>query len=116
VHDWYLPLVFIAMLSSVCSVAVFARMSVSRIERAIVAEGRPRPCPWDGPSARAFWYAWAITLPIGRRKLADGRLIDVPLLRRHASWADRVRAWLLMAAVCSLLVTLLLGWFVVDRN
>lgn len=93
-HDWCLPLVFIAMLSSVCAVAVFERMGVSRVERAIVAEEQwPRPCPWDGPSVRAFWYAWAIALPIGHRKLADDRLIDVPLLRRHAGWADRVRAW-----------------------
>jgi len=62
---------------------------MARIERAILADGHPRPCPWDGPGARALRYARAIAFPIGRMNPADDKLIDVPLVRRYATVGDR---------------------------
>ena len=77
----------------------FARLTMARIEREIKRDGLPRPCPWDGPGARALWYASAISLPVGRFNRADNPMIDVPLVRKYATRADVIRGRILLVTV-----------------
>lgn len=85
---------------------VFGRC-MARIERAIKADGKPRPCPWDGPGARIVWYAWAIALPVGRLNPLDDPLIDVKLVRTYANSFDRVTAMMMMLSSGALLAVTL---------
>lgn len=50
------------LLTVMVSWLVFGRMSMARIEKAIMAEGKPRPCSWDGVGGRLVWYAYAVAL------------------------------------------------------
>jgi hypothetical protein len=75
----------------------FARITMARIEREIMRDGFPRPCPWDGPGARVVWYAHAIAVPIGRFNRFDDPLIDVPLVRKYATRADIIRGRVFLA-------------------
>ncbi len=90
-QDWfYLSVIILFFLTAVTWIT-FARLSMARIEREIIRDGFPRPCPWDGPGARTIWYAYAISVPIGRFNRIDDPLIDVPLVRKYATRADVIR-------------------------
>lgn len=112
--DWFFVTALFLCTATFISWIVFARLSMARIERKIMAEGHPRPCPWDGPGARTLWYAWAITVPVGRLNPANDPLIDVPLVLRHATRADRMRGWALMVSGYSMLAVILIIWFAFD--
>src|SRR5690625_543453 len=101
------PIAVIALLS----VLVFGRMSMAPIEKRIKKDGLPRPCPWDGPGARIFWYAWAIALPVGSANREDDPLINVPLVRSYATKGDVSRAIAFMVA--QTLFAIMLIFFVV---
>lgn len=113
-EGWFTLIVVIAAMTTFVSWIVFARLSMARIERAILSEGRPRPCPWDGPGARTLWYAWAIAIPVGRWNRLDDALMDVPGALRHANRADRIRAWILMVANWLLIAVCIIGWLMYD--
>lgn len=68
----------------------FARLSMARIEQAIIRDGGERPAPWDGIGMRTVWYAWAIAVPVGHWNWRDDPTIDVPKVRSHATRFDRV--------------------------
>lgn len=115
-NGWLLLILLMSMFAYFLSWLVFARLSMARIERAILADGHPRPCPWDGPGVRTLWYARAIAFPVGRRNPVDDRLIDVPLVRRYATRADRIRSWFLMVSGFVCTVVTLGTWFLLDSN
>lgn len=89
---------------------VFSIFSMRRIERAILAEGKPRPFAWDGVGMRVFGYALRVALPAHRFQNPieawDGDILDI---NRHATAADRVRAWALIILMGLFIATLLLG-------
>jgi len=93
---------------------VFARVSMARIERRLTVEGHPRPCPWDGTGARTLWYAYAITLPVGRWNRLDDPFIEVSAVRRYSTRADRVRGSVLMISGYCLLMLIVAWWFLFD--
>ena len=90
---------------------VFARLTMARIERAICADGLPRPAQWDGMGYRALWYLHAIIFPVGIWNRLDDPLIDVALVRRYATRADIIRGWVFFVSntlsLCMLLIFLL---------
>jgi len=88
---------------------VFARLSMTRIERSITHDGLDRPCPWDGLGARAIWYACAVGLPVGPWNPSNDPLIDVPLVRRYASPMDRKLGLAFVFSGGIFLVLLLIG-------
>lgn len=88
---------------------LFGRLTMARIEKSIKADGKPRPCPWDGPGARIVWYAWAIAVPVGRFNPADDPLIDVPLVRKHSTRIDKVLATTMLSSTWLLILLTFLG-------
>lgn len=86
----------------------FARLTMARIEKQLKAEGKPRPCPWDGPGGRVVLYAYVIVLPENLAKRIHTRLIDAPLVRSYALPKDR---WLAITLVVSGNVMIFLGFW-----
>lgn len=113
-RDWFFVATFFLSMATFISWIVFARLSMATIERKIMEEGYPRPCPWDGPGVRTITYAWAITIPVGRWNRLDNPFMDVPGALRHATRADRIRGWALMIPSHIMLIVGLIGWFVFD--
>ena len=95
-EDFFYLSVLILFISMAIAWISFARLTMARIEREIKRDALPRPCPWDGPGARALWYASAISLPIGRFNRTDNPLIDVSLVRRYATRRDIIRGRFLL--------------------
>lgn len=95
--DWILWPAVATMLAMFMSWMFFGRR-MARIEKAIKRDGKPRPCPWDGPGARIVWYAWALAFPVGRLNPLDDPFIDVQLVRRYSNHIDRVAATAMMTS------------------
>ena len=87
------------MMVTFISWILFARLTMARIEREMRNDGLPRPASWDGIGYRALWYSHAIVLPIGIWNQADDPLIDVPLVRRYATQADKLRGWIFFVSM-----------------
>lgn len=80
---------------------LFGRISMRQIEKAIMAEGWPRPCYWDGAGFRIILYAAAMVMPklaFNKQDEKPGR-INPALVNKHAKTYDRVLAWILMLAI-----------------
>lgn len=100
------------LITWIISCLVFARLSMARIERAIVAEGHPRPCEWDMQGMRIVTYALVIVAPykwVSRPEFR--RLMDPDLVRPHATPADRMRARLFITLLSIMLLTGAIGFF-----
>ena len=93
----------------------FGRLTMARIERKIMADGLPRPSPWDSTGARILSYAYALALPEKwALRTVDTRLLDARLVRRYALPADRMRGAAVLIFGNSFLAFLLLGSLVFD--
>ncbi|WP_111641394.1 hypothetical protein [Marinimicrobium alkaliphilum] len=91
---------------------LFARLTMARIERQIAQDGYPRPCPWDGPGGRALWYAYAVGLPIGLFNDENDPFINVPLVRRYATPADKIRGFVMVVSGNIFVVVAVIGgWY-----
>lgn len=108
---WYFVFMFGVFLIAGIAVIAFARLSMARIERQIMTDGFPRPCPWDGPGARILWYAHAIAVPVGRFNRVDDPLIDTTLVRRYATRADVIRGWVVLVFSYLYLAVVIVGGF-----
>lgn len=88
--EWFFWFFLIGMLSTFVTWIAFARLSMSRIERAMRREGLIDTFTWDGLGGRIVFFALAIVLP---EKLARriNALIDVVAVRKCSSNID----WLL---------------------
>ena len=108
-------IIFFATLITFPSMAIswisFARISMTRMEHEMKADGLPRPCSWDGIGARAVWMAWVIAIPIGPFNLINDPSIDVPTVRKYANATDRKLAIALMISLYSLSFIALTGGF-----
>src|SRR5690625_4749866 len=107
-YSYFFLLTLCTISARFSSLLAFASLSMATIEKLIKKDGLPRPCPWDGPGARIFWYAWAIALPVGRANREDDPLIDVPLVRSYATKGDTIRAIVFMVAQALFVVVLFL--------
>ncbi|MFA5530615.1 MAG: hypothetical protein WDA11_08100 [Thiohalomonadaceae bacterium] len=81
---------------------------MARIEREMKQDGFSRPYSWDGPGA--LWYAYAISLPIGRFNRADDPLIDVPLVRKYATRIDVILGRTLLIFGYLFVLFMLVAW------
>jgi hypothetical protein len=75
---------------------IFGRLSMARIEKSIMSEGKPRPCPWDGVGGRLVWYAYAVALPESFFNDIDNRQLNTADVKRYTTTGDSIRAWALM--------------------
>lgn len=81
----------------------FARLSMARIEKTMVAEGIEKPA-WDSAGFRVPSYAWAIMLPMGRGNPANSPIVNVPVIKRLATRRDWYLAtWLNISSLGFLL-------------
>lgn len=107
-ETWFFCLSLPVVIAAFGSLLVFGRMTMAPLEKRIKRDGLPRPCPWDGPGARIYWYAWAIAIPVGRANREDDPLIDVPLVKSYATKGDVTRAVVFMVAQTLFLIMLIL--------
>ncbi|WP_145986577.1 hypothetical protein [Methylocaldum marinum] len=109
---WYIWSVVALVPFALISTTVFRRWSMERIEKQIVEAGYPRPCHWDSGGIRIGFYAFAIAFRKIQRHHAYNRIIDVDLVRRFATRADRTRAWCFILIMHLLMMVLLIGGLV----
>ena len=57
-----------------------------------------------------MWYAYAISLPIGRFNRADDPLIDVPLVRKYATRIDVILGRTLLIFGYLFVLFMLVAW------
>lgn len=90
---------------------VFRLVSMRRMERAIMAEGQPRPCPWDGIGFRVTLYAAALTGPRWAFSEWDEKPWNLSpgLVQRHSQPLDRVLAWVFMSSLYVFFIVTVLG-------
>lgn len=105
---WFFWVSLPVLIVTFISLLVFGRMSMAPLEKRMKKDGLPRPCPWDGPGARIYWYAWAIALPVGRANREDDPLINVPLVKSYATKGDVTRAIVFMVAQTLFLILIIL--------
>lgn len=80
---------------------IFGFVSMRRIEKAIMAEGLPRPCYWDGAWFRIILYAGALTIPtimFDERDEQPGK-VNPQLVNKYGRAYDRVLAWIFLGSV-----------------
>lgn len=89
---------------------IFSQISMRHIEKAIMAEGLPRPCYWDGVGFRIILYAGALTIPkimFDERDEQPGK-VDPRLVKKHARGFDRVFAWIFLLSTTGVAIAGLL--------
>jgi hypothetical protein len=94
--EWFFWFFLIGMLSTFVTWIAFARLSMSRIERAMRKDGLIDTFTWDGLGGRIVFFALAIVLPV---KLAHriNALIDVAAVRKYSSNIDWFLGFLFLA-------------------
>ena len=119
-EDWFYAISAVFLAGTWIFWFVFSLFSMRRIERSIMAEGKPRPFAWDGIGIRVVGYAIRLVLPEGlfrtRLEMYD---VDIDDVKKYANRNDYVRAAIFMffGFVFVLLVALYVvlefffGWF-----
>jgi len=97
------------MMATFISWLIFARLSMSRIERDMKRDKLADMFAWDGIGGRIIFYAYAIVLPERMATRIDGRLIDALLVRKYANYADRIRGFVFLMATNIWLLIVLAG-------
>ena len=92
IEYYFYPLVLVSLFITAVTVIPFGRC-VARMEREMQRDGHPRPSAWDGIGLRLFWYASAITFPIGWYNSENDPFINVKLVRQYANTTDRTLAF-----------------------
>ncbi|WP_341938583.1 hypothetical protein [Marinimicrobium sp. C2-29] len=99
-----------ALIISSISWVAFLFYSVRRIEKGIVAEGKPRPCQWDPMGFRAFFYAWKVSFPLKFLRYVDDGVIDPHDVKRYSNGADFWLASIFNVASHTFLLMVLVSW------
>lgn len=88
--EWFFWFFLIGMLATFVSWIAFARLSMSRIERAMKNDGLIDAFTWDGVGGRIVFFAIVIVLP-AKLTYRMNSLMDVATVRKYSSSLD----WLL---------------------
>lgn len=107
---WLSAAAVTALLIMVPAWATFLVVSVWRIEKHIKAEGKTRPCLWDGIGGRAFWYCWTVALPASFFNERDDLLLNTADVKRYVRSVDRYLAWVLLVSSLIMLLCVLFDW------
>ncbi len=91
---------------------VFLFYSVRRIEKGIVAEGKPRPCQWDPMGFRAFFYAWKVSFPLKFLRYVDDGVIDPHDVKRYSNNVDFWLASIFNIASHTMFLMIIVSWVV----
>lgn len=87
----------------------FLFYSVRRIEKGIVAEGKPRPCLWDPMGGRVFFYAWTLTFPRSNYSELEESLLCTADVLRYAKPQDRLLGVILFISTHTAILIALIG-------
>ena len=88
----------------------FARISMARIEREIISDGKVPPGQWDGLGARVHFYCHAVVLPLNLVKRIDNPIFNYSLAREYARKGDRVLGLLFFLSALAFLLCVFIGW------
>lgn len=84
--------------------------TMRKIDKSIVAKGKPRPCQWDPMFIRALLYAWPVALPAKFFKDLDDRIVNTADVKEAINAFDRIVSSLLLIASFTLVICLLIDW------
>ena len=113
-EDMFMFSALFSFLAAAFAWIAFARLTMGRIEGEIVRDGNPRPSRWDGVGARTPGYAYSIACPGHGWDDPGNPIIDVALVQRYATSADRTRAWIFIATGGLFLLHVLLAVLIFD--
>ena len=88
----------------------FARISMARIEREIISDGKVPPGQWDGLGARVHFYCHAVVLPLNLVKRIDNPIFNYSLAREYARKGDRVLGLLFFLSALAFILCVFIGW------
>ena len=119
-EDWFYAISAVFLAGTWIFWFVFSLFSMRRIERSIMAEGKPRPFAWDGIGIRVVGYAIRLVFPesIFRTRL-EMYDVDIDDVKKYATRGDRIRAWALVLTlypliglvIVFLVLEFFFGWF-----
>ena len=105
----------LSFLTYIVAWITFARLTMGRIERQIKRDGLARPSRWDGfLGLRTPGYAISIACPGHGWDDPGNPIIDVALVQRYVTKADRTRAWFFLTTGALFVIHALLGALVFD--
>ncbi|GAB3108180.1 hypothetical protein G8770_23700 [Aestuariicella hydrocarbonica] len=111
--DWYDVYVYIGGFSLIImSIAwlIFGITTMRKLDKAIVEEGKPRPCQWDPMWWRAHLYTWPIIFSGKSFSELENRIIDTQDVKKNINTYDKVLSWILFLSNCIMINCLLIGW------
>lgn len=89
---------------------IFGISTMRKLDKAIVAEGTPRPCQWDPMWWRAHLYVWPIIFSGESFSELENRIIDTQDVKKNINTFDKILAWILFLSNWTMLAGLLVGW------
>ncbi|MGI1677782.1 MAG: hypothetical protein K6L75_03550 [Cellvibrionaceae bacterium] len=69
-----------------------------KIDKAVVAEGKPRPCQWDPICGRAILYTWPIVFSGESFSDIENQIVDTQIVKKNIKLLDKVLAWVLFVS------------------
>ena len=110
-EDWYFTVLGVFFAGTWICWFVFSLFSMRRIERSIMAEGKPHPFAWDGIGVRVVGYAIRLVFPesIFRTRL-EMYDVDIDDVKKYATRGDHIRAWALVLTLYPLIALGVVYW------
>ncbi len=77
---------------------LFGIITMRKIDKAVVAEGKPRPCQWDPICGRAILYTWPIVFSGESFSDIENQIVDTQIVKKNIKLLDKVLAWVLFVS------------------
>ncbi|MGH1471205.1 MAG: hypothetical protein ACRBCS_08420 [Cellvibrionaceae bacterium] len=81
-----------------------------KIDKAVVAAGKPRPCQWDPICGRAILYTWPIIFSGESFSDLENQIVDTQIVKKNINLLDKVLAWVLFVSGWTMIVCIIINW------
>ncbi len=86
----------------------FAIITMRKIDKAVVAAGKPRPCQWDPICGRAILYTWPIVFSGESFSDIENQIVDTQIVKKNINLLDKVLAWVLFVSGWTMIICIII--------
>lgn len=109
-HDLYIYIGGFSLLLSIILWTVFGFVTMRKLDKAIVAEGKRRPCQWDPMWCRAILYTWPIVFSGDSFSELENRIIDTQDVKKNINALDKFLGWSFFLSIWTMTLCAIIGW------
>ena len=114
--EYFLLVLLVLFLIAATSWIVFARFTMSRIEKRMSEKGFLNVANWDGIGARVILYAYALVLPQKYAQRIESRLINSISVKSYSDSKDRISGIIFLISSNTLMVSCFIGWVIWGKS